>query len=150
MSSLLVPKQRSAEYYGEPDFLIDTEAVNAKYRARSGDPRRTWTGTTLVDQDCKGDLLQKRLYEAGGKFIQAMAKKGWDLIGKVKIKGPFTARDIETNAVLMGKNEWHLEAAFRLQSAPRTIRTELPPGVVRRDPEHRLTTAEAVRAWGGK
>ena len=38
----------------EPEFLVDTAAINRKHAAHRDNPYRTWTGVTTVDIDCTG------------------------------------------------------------------------------------------------
>ena len=127
----------------EPEFLIDTAAVNKRLAAQRADPRRWWTGTFRAPKECTRAQLQSTARESCNRFVQAMLKKGWDLIGKFYMYGPNTARDLESGAVLLDKNEFLVKAVFQMAETPKTVRLELPPGIVKRDPAHRITAAEA-------
>src|SRR3990167_524020 len=79
---------------GEPQFLIDTAALNRKYAnsARQQDARRWFTGVTQVDVDCTGAHLKEKLVDAAKRFIEAFYKKRWDLVGQVYVGQPHKAR----------------------------------------------------------
>ena len=130
----------------EPEFLIDTAAINKKYAAMKDDPRRWWTGVFQTDAECKDELLKKKTYDSCQRFVVAMAKRDWDLVGGVHVYGPFKLHDIDTSVVILGKSEWKVRAIFRLAQSLKSIRMEVPSGLVRRDPEQRLTLREALRA----
>jgi hypothetical protein len=129
----------------EPEFLIDTAAINRKYASRKDDPRRTWTGTTQLPYDCEGESRVKALYEACGRFINSMKKRNWDLIGKLYVDPPTTAYDIDTSIPLLDKREYHIRGVFQFQEPLRPARIEIPSGLVKRDPEHKITAAEAKK-----
>ena len=130
----------------EPEFLLDTVAINAKYRKRREDPRRQWTGTTQVDADCQGEMLKRRLYEVTNRFLIAMQKRDWELYSKVHITGPFRAYDFNSALPILGKVEYHLRATFKLTAPLRPLPLEIPTGLIKRDPEHTITLRDALRA----
>ena len=129
----------------EPEFLVDTVAINRKHAAHRDNPYRTWTGVTTVDFDCTGEMLERRLYDAAGRFINAMTKRGWDLAGKVNIGSPHQARN-DDGTPISGKVEYQLKAGFKFTEPLRVSRIEIPTGLVKRDPEHVITLAEAKKA----
>tara|TARA_Y100000310_G_C20237501_1_gene603053 strand:+ start:169 stop:600 length:432 start_codon:yes stop_codon:yes gene_type:complete len=132
----------------EPEFLIDTAAINAKYAAIRHDPRRWWTGTFHAPYDCQfgSDAFAQLARERCSRFVAAMQKRGWDLISKLKVYEMGRARDIETNAVLLDKRNYNVKGVFQLAETPKPSRIEIPAGLVKKDPEHRITLAEANRA----
>ncbi len=130
----------------EVDFLIDIDAIQKKYSAIGGDPRRWMTGVFQVDSDMVGDALQRKVYESCGRFIEAMTKKRWDIVGKCHVYGPYRAHDIDTSITILGKSEYKIRAVFKLADTPKTIREEVPTGLIKRDPEHTIDLAEAKKA----
>jgi 3-methyladenine DNA glycosylase/8-oxoguanine DNA glycosylase len=130
----------------EPQFLIDTDAINQKYAARADNPYRWWTGTFHAPREMSGEILRRKTYESCHRFIEAMAKRNWVLTGKLRVSPPQTARDISTNVTLLDKYEYRVRGIFKLDESPKTIRTEIPSGLVLRNPEQRLTTSEAHAA----
>tara|TARA_Y100000310_G_C20689057_1_gene820996 strand:- start:163 stop:591 length:429 start_codon:yes stop_codon:yes gene_type:complete len=132
----------------QPEFLIDTAAVNAKYAAIRHDPRRWWTGSFHAPYDCifGSDAFVKLARERCNRFVDAMKKRGWDLISKLKVYEMGKARDINSNVVLLDKLNYNVKGVFQLAETPKPMRTEIPPGLVKRDPEHTITLSEARRA----
>ncbi len=129
----------------EPQFLLDTAAINEKYSKVAADPRRWWTGVFRTQSDLQGPTLQRKVYESCGRFIEAMSKRRWDIVGECHVYGPYASHD-EANLVVLGEVEYKIRAIFRLADTPKSERTEIPPGLVRQDPEHRISLKEAVRA----
>lgn len=133
----------------EPQFLIDTAAINAKYAKTAGDPRRWWTGTFQTPFDCvyRSDAFEKLARERCGRFINAMHKKGWDLVSRLSVYGPQRAHDIDSNIVLLDKREYRVRGVFQLASTPKPVRLEIPPDLVRREPEQTISLSDATAAF---
>lgn len=129
----------------EPEFLIDTAAINRKYAAQRDNPHRTWTGVTQVDVDCAGEILKRHLYSACGRFIDAMRKRNWDLVGRLFVGSPHQARN-DNGILLLGRVEYSIRGGFKFTEPLRPLRTEVPSGLVKRDPDHTITLAEAKKA----
>lgn len=127
------------EYVGgfatEPNFLIDTAAINRKYAARADNPYRTWTGATTVPYDCTGETLKKMLYDASGRFLEAMDKKNWTLVSKLRIRDNGFSRDGVTGLPMMDKVEYVIVGIFKYVHSTEMIRTELPPEMVLNHPQ---------------
>ena len=130
----------------EPQFLLDTAAINEKYSKVAADPRRWWTGVFRAQSDLQGPALQRKTYESCGRFIEAMGKRRWDIVGEGHVYGPYKTHDLDSSLVILGEVEYKIRAVFRLADTPKTLRTEVPTGLIRRDPEHRLSLKEAVKA----
>lgn len=132
----------------EPEFLLDTAAINHKYAAIKHDPRRWWTGSFHAPYDCAyaSPSFQTIAQERCGRFVEAMRKRGWDLISRLKVSGPDKARETDTNAILLDKLQYYVKGVFQLAETPKPVRVEIPPGLVKRDPEHRITLADARKA----
>jgi hypothetical protein len=130
----------------EPQFLIDTEAINKRLAAHRKDPRRVFTGSFRVPKGASPGELDRIAREAIGRFIDAMLKKGWDLYSRVSVYPNGTAHDIDSSIPLLDKDEYLAKAVFKLANTPKLIRDEVPSGLVKRDLEHRITLAEAIKA----
>lgn len=132
----------------EPEFLIDTEAINKRLRETKEDPRRWFVGSFFAPYDCvyKSDSFRALAKERTSRFIDAMRKKGWDIIEAPQVFGPFEARNIDSGAVLLDQKEYRVRAVFQLQETPKLIRDEVPSGLVKRDPEHTITLKQAIAA----
>lgn len=132
----------------EQDFSIDTAAINAKYAALADDPRRNRAGSfrVPVEVQYRSEAFKQIARNACTIWINALRKQGWDLIGAPRVYGPRTAYDLGTGVVLLDKKEYLIHGTFILASTPKTERIEIPHGLVKRDPEHRIGLAEAVKA----
>ena len=130
----------------EPQFLIDTVAINRKYAAMKHDPRRWWTGVFQAPVGCSDGQRRRLAYDACGRWIEAMKKRRWDLVGRVSMYGPRRAHDINTNITLLDREEYILRAVFKLADTPVTELIEIPTGLIKRDPEHTITLHEAIAA----
>lgn len=133
----------------EPQFLLDTAAINAKYAKTADDPRRWWTGTFQTPFDCayRSEAFEKIARERCSRFIDAMRKKGWDLVSRLSVYGPQRAHDIDSNIVLLDKREYRVRGVFQLASTPKSVRFEIPPALVKRDPEQTISLSEASKAF---
>ena len=131
----------------ECSFLIDTAAINKRYRARQDNPYRTWTGTTNVDQDNTGETLKKTLYEACNRFLVAMEKRNWTLASKLRVRTNGIAHDLQTSLPLIGKVEYTIAGIFKFHEAPKMIRTEVPAELVKWNGESTASLIQAQKAW---
>jgi hypothetical protein len=130
----------------EPDYTIDVNALQLKYDKRRNDPRQIHYGSFSLDSEIQGGRLEQESNTACSRFEQAMIKKGWDLASQFNVVGPFSSHDIDSNLVLLGRSEYRIRAVFKPQNTPKPVRIEIPTGLVKRDPEHLITLAEAVKA----
>lgn len=134
-----------------PDFLLDVEAIQQRMNARAQTPFRRDTGFFQVPIDASTAAIEAKAKESIGKWINWNAKEHWELVTDVRISRPVQARDINSGAVLLGLREYRYTAGFRWRGpAPKPVRIELDPATVKRDPAHRLTLKEAMRAWNVK
>lgn len=138
---------RRIDQRAEPEFLLDTARLNAKYAENSDNPYRLWTGTTEVPYDADPVWLKRILYDAAGRYIDAMKKRGWELMDKIRIGSPRIARD-ESGLPDLSRIEYRLRGTFKFQGPPRTTVLELDPATVKQAPDHLITLAQARQAWG--
>ncbi len=129
----------------EPDFLVDVDAINKRYRQREGDPRRAWTGTFQAPKSHQMSTFESVAKERCNRFIDSMKKRGWDLKSKLQIYGPFAAYDIRDRVLLLDMAEYRVRGIFQLDK-PKVQRIEVPAGVVRRDPNQVISLTEALLA----
>jgi len=140
---LLTPRERVSDLpQYQPDFLIDVEAINRKYAARKGDPRRVWTGTFQSPKDASKTVFESSSKEKCNRFVDAIGKRGWDLVSGLKVYGPFVCYDIRDKVLLLGTDEYRVSGVFRLRK-PKPVRTEIPVGLVRQLPEQNISLEEA-------
>lgn len=127
------------------DFLIDTVALNKKLADRANNPYRWRVGSFHLPKGLTPEQRERLAKQAVQRFIETFAKQGWKLESKIRVYGPYQARDLTTGAILLDRDEWRVRAIF--STRPQPVRLEVPKAVVRVDPEQKLTTKEAVRAW---
>ena len=130
----------------EPVFFIDTAAINRKYARRRNDSRRTWTGVTTLDAELSGSYLSQALHERCARFIDAMAKRRWDVVSKLVVKPNGIGHDIDTGAPLLNTVEYKIVGVFRMADVPKPIRDEVPSGLVKKEVDQTLTLADARKA----
>ena len=117
---------------GEPEFKLDIDAINKKYRARKDDPR-CFTASFHVPYYCPFDSghFKSIAKERCERFIEAMSKKGWDLISRLRVFEGETAHDINTNEELIDKRNHRVAGIFQLASTPKPMRLEVPEGLAK-------------------
>lgn len=130
----------------EPDYLLDTNALNAKYALRNQNPLRYITGRFDAPDGMSKEGFERLAKQMSVKFVESMGKRGWTLMTDLRVKGPQYSRDMGTGAVLLGQHTFQVAGTFATVSQP--VRLELPPGIVRKDPEQKISLKEAARALG--
>ena len=110
------------------DFLIDTEAINKRLAARANNPYRLKTGSfTAPKYGIKREQFDKIVEQSCSKFVEVMEKQGWALSSKLRVRGPFLARDLESKFVMLEKHEYRVEGIFKHTKSLQKVRIELPP-----------------------
>jgi hypothetical protein len=130
----------------EVNFLIDTAAINRKYRARQDNPHRTWTGTTTVPRDATQGQIKSIIYDACNRYLVAMEKRNWNLVSKLRVRANGTAYDMLSNLPLLDKIEYTITGIFKFMEAPRTIRTEIAAEMVQTERNMGTTLQQVKRA----
>lgn len=129
------------------DYLIDTEAINKRLEARKDNPYRVKTGSfTVPKRGISRKAFDDLVWRSSSYFVGAMEKQGWTLESKLKLRGPFLARDLTSKLVMLDKHEFRLEGIFRHRKTPQPFRIEIPPDLVRRDPEQKIDHKQAAKA----
>lgn len=131
-----------------PDFLLDTAAIQKRLDARKGSPLRKCRCVFRVPQGASQHAFQEEYKKTIGRWLQWLESEGLVLHSDVAIFGPRPLRDDNTGAVILGEQEYICQAVFRHTRTAKPLRVELNPATVKRDPEHRLTLKEAIKAWG--
>ena len=133
--------------FAQPDYLLDTAAINAKYASRADNPRRFRTGVFRVPFDCVGGLLRGICEDKAKRFVSDLFKQGWELEGNVQMGNPRVAHD-EYGLPDLSEREITVCGVFKFQGKNRIVSLELDPASVKQAPDHVLTVAEARKAWG--
>tara|TARA_Y100000310_G_scaffold143607_1_gene142944 strand:- start:1191 stop:1601 length:411 start_codon:yes stop_codon:yes gene_type:complete len=109
-----------------PDLNINAAAISAKYGGKhNDDPRRAWTGSFSVPKGINMAMFEHIVDKQTQSFVASLAKRGWDIISRLQLRGPFPYRDLDTNLVLLDQNEYHVRGAFQLRK-PKPVRIEIP------------------------
>lgn len=133
----------------EPQYLLDTAALNRKYAERGENPYRYWVGSVNIDQDCLGESLKSRLYEAAWTFIDAKKKQGWELEGSLHFDEPKRALTDE-GLPHLGQVTYRITGVFKYWGKREVIREEFDPAIIASEPDKTITTADAMKALGLK
>ena len=93
----------------EPNFLLDVDAINRKYAEHKENPNRQWTGVFTAPRGCSDQQFERIAYDACKRWIDAMQKRQWALIGKLHVSNtPYLARDIDTQVGLLDRYEYRV------------------------------------------
>jgi len=130
------------------DYLLDTTALNKRMVDGKDNPFRWRVGTFHIPKGMSKEQKEKASKLACDKFIQAMARQGWELKSKIQIYGPYPAFDLVLQVPLLDMEEIRIRGIFATE--PKPVRIEVPPELVRRDPEHKISLNEALKATGIK
>ena len=66
------------------------------------------------------------------KFLEAMDSKGFALASRLSLLGPFPAVEMDSDIVILGKEEWRVRGVFK-KDKPEFSRIELDPALVKGD-----------------
>lgn len=124
--------------------LLDTNAINARLAPGRDNPLRRRTGTFRVQDGISIRGFEKRVQQAGYAFIAMMEKEGWVLKSRLALTGPFAAHDLLSGALLLDAHEYRYTGIFATR--PRPVRIELPPAIVRQDPQQSISLSDAIKA----
>lgn len=124
--------------------LLDTTAINARLAPGHDNPLRRRVGTFRVQDGISIRGFERRITQAGNAFVAMMEKEGWVLKSRLALTGPFAARDLLTNALLLDEHEYRYTGIFATR--PHPVRIELPPALVRQDLQQSLTLRDALKA----
>lgn len=128
---------------GEPDYLIDTARLNRKLARRANNPYREHTCAFPVPKTMDRWAFERRAKQALGTFLETMEKEGWVLVSKLRFERRDGFHDLEQGAM---PDCWEYRVTGLFKTTPKPLRIEVPPGLVKQDPEHRITLKEALRA----
>lgn len=99
---------------------LDMEGLRKKY---SGPPRsQVWTGVFSLPLGVKGEVRKGHLKKNVEKFVTLMGKRGFKLLNKPVVNGPYPYRDLDS-VVLLDKQEYRILATFAPK--PQPIRMEV-------------------------
>jgi hypothetical protein len=127
------------------DFLADTNRLKRWLKPRRNNPYRWKIGTFSLPET--GLVMhQKLVLAACKKFVENVRQQdgGWTLASRLSVSGPYRGHDLETGKPLEGKTEYKVTAVFKKENI-KELRIELPPGIVKKDPEQTITLSEAIR-----
>lgn len=129
------------------DYLINTTDINARLRAREHSPYRVKTGVFQVDKSgVSREEFDSIVQERSARFVDTMEKQGWSLSSKLSLRGPFLARDLENKLVMLDRHEFRVQGIFKYTKSLQRVRIELPPGIVRQDPQQVIDHKQAKKA----
>lgn len=128
------------------DYLLDTTALNKKLADNRDSPYRWRTGSFHVAKGISGEFLKRACDGSIKRWLLVFEKQGWILASKIQVYGPYIAHDIDLGVIVLDKMEMRVRAVFKTN--PKPIRIELPPSIVRQDPEQTASLVEVARGEG--
>ena len=135
-----------SEGVAEADFSLPLAVLNRRLAQSRDNPNRVHEGTFKVPDGISERGFEQMVKAAGQSFIYRMEQKRWTLRSRLKLLGPFNSLDLYSGALLLSEHEYRFRGVFA--TVPKTVRIEVPAGLVQSDPQHHITEREAVKALG--
>lgn len=127
----------------EPDYLVDTARINRRMAKRNVNPYRDWRCDVTVPKDSSPRAFRQRMKDSIDTFIKHLNQEGWTLVSTMRFTRSDRAVDMEKGP-LPDCVTYHVTGTFKTN--PKPIRIEVPEGLVKRDPEQRISLKQAMRA----
>jgi len=127
----------------EPDLLIDTDAINERLRNNEKYVGRIHVGTFALPLDMSPGMVKAKSFEKAREYIEVKEKDGWKLMGRPSITGPYPAHD-EYGNIDENSREFWVKGLFRYMKTPVRTRIELPPSMIKQDPEHHVAPKDII------
>jgi len=132
---------------GDLDLLLDTTAINKRMADNKDNPYVWRLASFMVPKDARKEIQKNIAKKACDAFIQAQAKQDFTLVSKLQVfQGQETATDLMSGLPRLDMTEWRARGIFK--TVPKPQRIELPPWMVRHDPEETRSVKQAVKDEG--
>lgn len=108
---------------------LDPASLSVKYSKDGGYGPRMVEGTFPLPLGATTDEVERRCREALNRLVNAMAKRGFDLVTSQPpafSSGRYPHHDLRDNVPVLDQRDYICRAWFRMRS-PQPIRTELKP-----------------------
>ena len=122
----------SAELGNSPKTKIDVGKIQRHLDANKDNPFTVLEGSCQLPTDASQGLKKSHIKGTTNKFLEAMDKKGFALASRLSLLGPFPAVEMDSDIVMLGKEEWRVRGVFK-KDKPEFSRIELDPALVKGD-----------------
>jgi hypothetical protein len=117
----------------EPDGTIDVAKVQYRLDAKKDNPYTVLEGSCQMPTDASGGLKKSHIKESTNTFLVHMDKRGYNLVSRISLLGPFPATEIDKGSeVVEGKEEWRIRGVFK-KDKPELQRIEIDPALIKGD-----------------
>ena len=122
----------SAELSNSPKTKIDVGKIQRHLDANKNNPFTVLEGSCQLPADASQGLKKSHIKGTTNKFLEAMDKKGFALVSRLSLLGPFPAVEMNSDIVMLEKEEWRVRGIFK-KDKPEFSRIELDPAIVKGD-----------------
>ena len=119
----------SVELGNTPSAKIDVGKIQRHLDANKDNPYTVLEGSCQVPVDASSGLKKSHIKGITNKFLEAMDKKGFALASRISLLGPFPAVAMDSDIVILDKEEWRVRGVFR-KDKPEFSRIELDPALI--------------------
>tara|TARA_R100001244_G_scaffold36288_2_gene33298 strand:- start:1752 stop:2117 length:366 start_codon:yes stop_codon:yes gene_type:complete len=116
----------------DSDPKIDVGRIQRHLNANKDNPYTVLEGSCQLPADASQGLKKSHIKGTTNKFLEAMDKKGFALASRLSLLGPFPAVELDSDIVMLGKEEWRVRGVFK-KDKPEFSRIELDPALVKGD-----------------
>ena len=122
----------SVELGNSPKTKIDVGKIQRHLDANKDNPFTVLEGSCQLPTDASQGLKKSHIKGTTNRFLEAMDKKGFALASRLSLLGPFPAVEMDSDIVMLGKEEWRVRGVFK-KDKPEFSRIELDPALVKGD-----------------
>ena len=109
---------------------VDVGKIQRRINANKDNPYSVLEGSCQLPADASQGLKKSHIKGMTNKFLEAMDSKGYALVSRISLLGPFPAVAIDTDIVILGQEEWRVRGIFK-KDKPEFSRIELDPAIVK-------------------
>ena len=114
----------------EDEAKLDVAKIQRRINANKDNPYSVLEGSCQLPADASQGLKKSHIKGMTNKFLEAMDSKGYALVSRISLLGPFPAVAIDTDIVILGQEEWRVRGIFK-KDKPEFSRIELDPAIVK-------------------
>ena len=115
-----------------PGEKIDVGKIQRHLNANKDNPYTVLEGSCHLPIDASSGLKKSHIKGSANKFLEAMDKKGFALVSRISLLGPFPAVEMDSDTLILGQEEWRVRGVFK-KDKPEFSRIELDPAIVKGD-----------------
>ena len=116
----------------DSDPKIDVGRIQRHLNTNKDNPYTVLEGSCQLPSDASQGLKKSHIKGTASKFLEAKDKRGFALASRLSLLGPFPAVEMDSDIVMLGKEEWRVRGVFK-KDKPEFSRIELDPALVKGD-----------------